>query len=130
MPLSATERTELESLIKQRVDQLTREINRGVERARDDNYNRVAGEAPDAGDEAVASLLADTENAETTRDMRELRALDDALRRLTDGTYDTCAECGDSIPFERLRAYPAAKRCVPCQSMYEKTHDHPSEPTL
>jgi RNA polymerase-binding protein DksA len=130
MSLSEAERTELKSLITQRREQLRREINSVVERARDDNYDRVAGEAPDAGDESVASLLADTENAETTRDMRELQELDEAVRRLADGSYDTCAECGDDIPFERLRAYPGARRCVPCQSMFEKTHNHPSEPTL
>jgi RNA polymerase-binding transcription factor DksA len=130
MPLSEAQRIEIESLIRQRRSQLAAEINRGVERARDDNYDRVAGEAPDSGDESVASLLADTENAETTRDLRELQELDEALRRIADGSYDTCDECGDDIPFERLRAYPAARRCVPCQSMYEKTHNHPSEPTL
>jgi DnaK suppressor protein len=130
MPLSDTERNELEQQIQQRRDELAREISQGVARVRDDNYNRIAGEVPDAGDESVASLVADTENAETTRDMRELQELDRALRRIAEGTYDTCEECGDDIPFARLRAYPGAIRCVPCQSIYEKTHSRPSESTL
>ena len=130
MPLSEAERNELQSLIEQRRQELMGEIDRGVARVRDHNFNPIAGEAPAAGDESVASLVADTENAETNRDLRELRELDRALRRLTDGDYDTCAECGDDIPFERLRAYPGATRCVPCQSQFEKTHNHPSEPSL
>jgi RNA polymerase-binding protein DksA len=130
MPLSEAERNELQSLIEERRQELLLEINRGVERVRDDNYNRIAGEAPDSGDEALASLVADTENAEANRDMRELQELDHALRRLAAGDYDTCAECGDDIPFARLRAYPGATRCVPCQSQFEKTHNRPAEPTL
>ena len=130
MPMTDSERSEIESLINRRRIQLTREIESGVERTRDNSFDAVAGEAPDAGDEALASLVADTENAETRRDMRELQELDAALTRLADGTYGVCLDCGDDIPIERLRVNPGAKRCIRCQSVYEKTHTHPSEPTL
>src|SRR5688572_3288416 len=79
MPMTDSERSEIESLINRRRIQLTREIESGVERTRDNSFDAVAGEAPDAGDEALASLVADTENAETRRDMRELQELDAAL---------------------------------------------------
>jgi RNA polymerase-binding protein DksA len=130
MPLTEAERTELKDLIEQRRAALGREIDNGVARARSESFNAVAGEAPDAGDEALASLVVDTENAETRRDVRELQALDLALERLADGSYGVCEECGDEIPVERLRAHPAATRCVRCQSVFEKTHTHPSEPSL
>ena len=130
MPLTDAERSELESLIDRRRSELTREIESNVERTRDNSFDAVAGEAPDAGDEALASLVADTENAEARRDLRELRGLDIALTRLAAGTYGICEDCGDDIPFERLRVNPGATRCVRCQSVYEKTHTHPSEPTL
>jgi RNA polymerase-binding protein DksA len=130
MPLTDAERSELESLIDRRRSELAREIESNVERTRDNNFDAVAGEAPDAGDEALASLVADTESAEARRDLRELQGLDAALTRLTEGTYGICEDCGDDIPFERLRVNPGATRCVRCQSVYEKTHTHPSEPTL
>jgi RNA polymerase-binding protein DksA len=130
MPLTDSERSELESLINRRRNELTGEIAANVERTRSDSFDAVAGEAPDAGDEALASLVADTENAEARRDLRELRALEAALKRLNEGTYGVCEECGDDIPLERLRVNPGATRCVRCQSVYEKTHSHPSEPTL
>jgi DnaK suppressor protein len=130
MPLTAAERSQLQAQINDRRNELAREIKSGVARARDDNFDAVAGEAPDAGDEALASLVADTENAETRRDLRELEELDAALKLIAEGNYGTCAECGDDIPFERLRAQPGATRCVRCQSVFEKTHSRPSEPTL
>jgi RNA polymerase-binding protein DksA len=130
MPLTDSERSELESLINRRREALTREIAANIERTRNDSFDAVAGEAPDAGDEALASLVADTDNAEARRDLRELQALDAALARLGEGTYGICEDCGDDIPLERLRVNPGATRCVRCQSVYEKTHSHPSEPTL
>lgn len=130
MPLTDSERSELESLINRRRNDLAREIESNVARTRDNSFDAVAGEAPDAGDEALASLVADTENAEARRDLRELQELDGALTRLAEGTYGICDTCGDDIPFERLRVNSGAMRCVRCQSVYEKTHSHPSEPSL
>jgi RNA polymerase-binding protein DksA len=130
MPLTDSERSELESLINRRRNELAREISANIERTRNDSFDAVAGEAPDAGDEALASLVADTDIAEARRDLRELQALDAALARLGEGTYGICEDCGDYIPLERLRVNPGATRCVRCQSVYEKTHSHPSEPTL
>ena len=130
MPLTDAQRTELKDFIEQRRTTLAREIDSGVARVRRDSYNTVAGEAPDAGDEALAALVVDTENAETRRDVRELQALDTALARMAEGSYGVCDDCGDEIPIERLRAYPGAIRCVRCQSVFEKTHTHPSEPSL
>ena len=130
MPLTDDELRELQILINERRKELTRDIDQGVARARDDNFTAVGGEARDAGDEATASLVFDTDNAETRRDIEELQTLDAALRRMAEGTYGICIDCGDEIPFERLRVNPGAVRCVRCQSVYEKTHTRPSEPTL
>lgn len=35
-----------------------------------------------------------------------------ALKRITDGTYGTCAMCGEAIESRRLDANPAAKTCI------------------
>ena len=40
-----------------------------------------------------------------------------ALERLAAGTYGVCVTCGRRIPVERLRARPAADRCVTCASV-------------
>ncbi|GAA1987776.1 TraR/DksA family transcriptional regulator [Microbacterium pumilum] len=45
---------------------------------------------------------------------REVAELDDALARWDAGTYGICVDCGRRIPVERLRARPAATRCVAC----------------
>lgn len=36
----------------------------------------------------------------------------DAMKKLRDGSYGTCEECGDEIDVERLEANPAARTCI------------------
>lgn len=33
---------------------------------------------------------------------------------------EACLDCGKPIPLARLKAYPAATRCVPCQEINER----------
>jgi RNA polymerase-binding transcription factor DksA len=40
--------------------------------------------------------------------------VDDALRRVDDGTYGVCESCGRPIAEERLAARPFARRCIAC----------------
>jgi RNA polymerase-binding transcription factor DksA len=47
------------------------------------------------------------ENAEHVLD-----EIDEALRRIDEGTYGRCAVCGREIPEERLAAIPYATLCV------------------
>jgi DnaK suppressor protein len=130
MPLTHTEIDEMKATIDNRRKTLGAEIQSDIARSRSDSFGAIAGEAPDSGDQAMAALVADTDNAETNRDIRELQELDAAMVRIAEGSYGTCTDCGDDIPIARLRAYPGAMRCITCQSIYERTHSHPSEPKL
>jgi RNA polymerase-binding protein DksA len=44
----------------------------------------------------------------------------EALERIEDGTYGTCAGDGQVIPRQRLEAIPWAKFCMSCASLLEK----------
>ena len=130
MALNRNQLEEFERLIGQRRQQLVTELLDDVARARDESYADVAGGVTDLGDQALADLIADLDNAEITRDMRTVRELDAALARIADGSYGSGADCEGEIGLERLRAYPTAMRCIKCQEVYEKTHAHAGEPRL
>lgn len=48
-----------------------------------------------------------------------LISVEKAIRRLDQGRYGRCAECGEPIAPERLRALPFALRCLPCETERE-----------
>jgi len=50
-----------------------------------------------------------------TIDMKLLREIGDALRRIDNDGYGVCAECGEPISAKRLDAVPWARYCVSCQ---------------
>ena len=52
-----------------------------------------------------------------TLDMKLLREVQDALRRIEMGTYGVCHECDEPISNKRLDAVPWAKFCVTCQDL-------------
>jgi len=60
--------------------------------------------------------LADDEALEGVDDVlrAEARQVRLALIRIDNGTYGTCANCGDAIPRARLEAQPIATRCIKC----------------
>jgi len=117
------------ALIARRVA-LAAEIRGEVARAREDTFENVAGEVADRGDEAVADLLFDLDNAEVSRDLGELRAIESALARFADGSYGTCEDCGEQIAYERLHVQPTATRCVQCQRVHERTLAGSPEPRM
>ena len=49
-----------------------------------------------------------------------LYVLDDALKKIEDGTYGICEECKTAISKTRLKALPQASLCVKCQEKKEK----------
>jgi DnaK suppressor protein len=50
-----------------------------------------------------------------TIDIKLLREVSDALRRIDQGTYGSCMECEEPISTKRLDAVPWARYCVTCQ---------------
>ncbi|MEI0701021.1 TraR/DksA family transcriptional regulator [Brachyspira intermedia] len=49
----------------------------------------------------------------------KLDMLNNALKRIEDGTYGKCIDCKEEINEERLTALPYTLRCVNCMSKYE-----------
>ena len=122
MALTPQQTRELEEMISSRRKTLITELREAAGRSREEeSFPELAGPSPDTGDESVASLIADLDQADMSRDLTELRGLDAARERIRVGHYGTCAECGGDIGFERLRANPGAVRCVECQRVHEKT---------
>jgi len=52
-----------------------------------------------------------------------LQEIEGALERIKSGTYGICQECGEEIPFARLKAIPTALRTADCQEKLDRDKD-------
>lgn len=54
------------------------------------------------------------------REILYLKKVDEALKRIEDGTFGECDECGEDIELRRLEARPTATLCVSCKEEQER----------
>lgn len=73
----------------------------------------------DAGDMSDVDLNRSTALNLADRQTHLIDDIDDALRRIDDGTYGECARCGKPLDEERLKAMPTAKYDAECQAAIE-----------
>jgi DnaK suppressor protein len=72
--------------------------------------------------DAQVNTARDLEFAINEHETAELAAIDEALARLSAGTYGHCIDCDAIIPEARLNAAPEAARCIGCQEKAEHNH--------
>jgi RNA polymerase-binding transcription factor DksA len=82
----------------------------------------VPSETDDWG---VGDEMAARDIAEAHQLLSELADVEAALGRMQAGTYGECVDCSEGIAPARLRAYPAATRCIGCQGALEKREAGP-----
>ena len=109
----------LHQMLMRKRQEILKEIEESLGQSLTEDKQRRLESARDVGDQALMDL--DRELGISLMEMRNRRrqAIDDALTRLTEGTYGICAECGVEITERRLDAVPFAKLCVECQSKEE-----------
>jgi DnaK suppressor protein len=120
--LEAAQLEQLKAAMRDRARQLREEIRGTLTRSDSEQYSQIANEVRDLEDESFADLIVDVNLAEIDRDLDELRAIESALRRVAEGGYGQCEECGQPVEFHRLQATPSATRCFDCQTGFERTH--------
>ncbi len=78
----------------------------------------------------IANVVYEREQEETMRQVleRDAAQIEDARKRLAEGTYGICEDCGKPIPEARLKAMPEATRCVECQRRSEAARTPPPRP--
>ena len=91
------------------------ELRRALERRRAVLVDEITAEAG-------RTALDEAELADEMRDHQELQDIEAALRRVQDGSYGVCTDCGGAVGLERLRAEPEAARCIECQRRHERTY--------
>jgi DnaK suppressor protein len=100
-----TQRDEILNMYKQ-------DLRAGQESA-DDGTEDIVDRANNAYNRELMFSLSDTER-------NTLLQIENALKRMDEGSYGRCANCGKTIALPRLEALPWARFCVDCQELAEK----------
>lgn len=105
---------------KQRLREKERELL--ADTARLEGEARGAGEAEvrDSTDDATSSQITSEALQEEALASQTLIQVQDALKRIENGTYGKCATCGRPIEAARLEAVPWAQYCLADQEKQDK----------
>ena len=117
--LSESQLALLQDRLREQQAELRAEVRE--ERAESDSERdrRSAREVQDRGDDANTEQWREANAAMIDHHEDAISGIQAALSRVESGTYGLCVDCGESIGFQRLQAYPSANRCLACQSKAE-----------
>jgi DnaK suppressor protein len=103
-----------------------RRVQEAIEYLHKENPGSIEDETQD---ETLDQHLAETATATVDREIdytleenseHVLEAIEAALKRIDDGTFGKCVNCGKDIGEERLAAIPWATHCIDCKRLEER----------
>ena len=111
--------SELKSILEERRREIVSAVQGKIRDVRSEGANSPAHGVLDAAESSEADIQDDIEFALIQMKAETLTKIDEALRRLEEGTFGYCFECGEEISERRLRALPFAVRCKDCEEARE-----------
>ena len=116
---AATSRyNELKKMLEDRRRELMNEVQGKIRDVRAEASDKDH-EVLDPGETSEVDIQEDIAFALIQMKAETLNRINEALRRLEEGNYGNCFECGEEIAQARLRALPFAVRCKDCEEAKE-----------
>ncbi len=85
-----------------------------------DDFSVNADDRYDEIDQATTDIEQSMRMRLRNRESLYLKKVDEALKRIAEGSFGECEECGEDIELRRLEARPTATLCVACKEDQEK----------
>jgi DnaK suppressor protein len=111
--------SELKQILEERRREILSAVHEKIRDVRSESANSPAQGVFDAAETSEADIQDDIEFALIQMKAETLSKIEEALRRLEEGTFGYCFECGEEISERRLRALPFAVRCKDCEEARE-----------
>ncbi len=107
-----------QALLKRR-DVLNGSVNKMQDAALNKDRDEASGDFNHMADMGTDNFDQDFTLGLIENEEEELRAINEALRKIEDNTYGLCESCEAVIPKARLKALPFTKMCVKCKEKDE-----------
>jgi RNA polymerase-binding transcription factor len=110
------------TVARKRLEEMIADLDRSIAILQGEHPEPAAPEYDHHPADAGTSL-SDADRSEAALEAMEGQrsAVLAALRRLDEGVFGRCVDCGKPVPEGRLEARPDAARCVSCQAEYDKS---------
>lgn len=109
-------------LLKQRSQvggDLTHIAENTLNKSSRDASGDLSGYSYHMADQATDDYDRDFSLGRATSEQKVLFSIDEAMKRIEDGSYGRCLECGKLIAKKRLNALPQSELCIECQKTKE-----------
>ena len=103
------------ALLLSRINDLLNGAERTVAEMTDENEN-----FPDPNDRASLESDRNFELRIRDRERKLIAKMQEAIKRIDDGTFGLCDTCGGPISEKRLQARPVTTLCIDCKTKEEK----------
>lgn len=105
--------------MKKTLETRAQDLRKKIARTQQDG-RALDADSQDAIDRSVTDSTKEFLFHQSTQERRLLNLTEAALRRIADGTFCECANCGEAINQKRLEAVPWAQYCIACQEKLER----------
>lgn len=117
--VTQTQLPTLRGLLESRIGDLRAELQAAAA-VRDERVAASTSELLDQKDEVDIRQRREVDAQSERLAAADLACCEAALRRIDEGVYGDCVDCGEPIAPPRLKVRPQAERCHDCQEMHER----------
>ena len=114
--MKKTELKRFKTLLVEKRDEIVKKAKQTLE----EDMTLDANDLPDEMDLASSEYLQSFTFRLRGREKIFLDKIEKALRKIEDGTFGTCEECGEEISVKRLEARPETTLCIRCKEDQER----------
>jgi len=107
------------ALISKKVN-ILKEVKEEISKYVSGDNKQLVDTANDEGDWAQVDISEDLSLQRLSAHRKMMYNIDEAVRKIEEGTYGICEDCGEEISEKRLLVLPAATLCVDCQENREQ----------
>ena len=111
--------SELRRILEERRREIMSAVQEKIRDVRSEGAGTSVQGVLDAAETSGVDIQEDIEFALIQMKAETLNKIEEALKRLEDGSFGYCFECGEEISERRLRALPFAVRCKDCEEARE-----------
>ena len=114
-----TRQEKLKKLLMDKKRKMWNELRNEIFNKLGKEYNKQFDTPQDLEEQSLIDLIEDTGLAIADMRREKLTEMDEAIRKLEDGTYGICEDCSTEIDEARLKVVPLTPCCVTCQAKKE-----------